>query len=50
VMEGRITVEYGTDTFELKKGDSIYLDSIVDHLVTTPGPEARILGVVYVPV
>ena len=35
VMEGKITVAYGTDIFELGKGDSIYLDSIVDHLVTT---------------
>lgn len=50
VMEGKITVAYGTDTIQLEKGDSIYLDSIVDHLVTTPGPSARILGVVYVPV
>lgn len=50
VMEGRVTVAYGTDTFLLEKGDSIYLDSIVDHLVTTPDTQARILGVVYVPV
>jgi transcriptional regulator with XRE-family HTH domain len=50
VMDGKITVAYGTDVFELEKGDSIYLDSIVEHLVTTPGPKARILGVVYVPV
>jgi transcriptional regulator with XRE-family HTH domain len=50
VMEGKVTVAYGTDVFELEKGDSIYLDSIVEHLVTTPGPAAKILGVVYVPV
>lgn len=50
VMEGTVTVAYGTDIFELEEGDSIYLDSIVEHLVTTPGPKARILGVVYVPV
>jgi transcriptional regulator with XRE-family HTH domain len=50
VMEGKILVAYGTDVIELDKGDSIYLDSIVEHLVTTPGPKARILGVVYVPV
>jgi transcriptional regulator with XRE-family HTH domain len=50
VMEGKITVAYGTDVIQLEKGDSIYLDSIVDHLVTSPGPTARILGVVYVPV
>jgi len=50
VMEGRVTVAYGTDVFLLGKGDSIYLDSIVEHLVTTPDQQARILGVVYVPV
>jgi mannose-6-phosphate isomerase-like protein (cupin superfamily) len=49
-MEGKITIAYGTDIFELGKGDSIYLDSIVDHLVTTTSPKATILGVVYVPV
>jgi transcriptional regulator with XRE-family HTH domain len=50
VLEGNVTIHYGTDTFELEKGDSIYLDSIVKHMVTTPGPKARIIGVVYVPV
>jgi transcriptional regulator with XRE-family HTH domain len=50
VMDGKVTIAYGTDVFELEKGDSIYLDSIVEHLVTTPGPSARILGIVYVPV
>jgi transcriptional regulator with XRE-family HTH domain len=50
VMEGKITVAYGTDVIELAAGDSIYLDSIVEHLVTTRDPKARILGVVYIPV
>ena len=50
VMEVTITVAYGTDVIELGKGDSIYLDSIVTHLVTTRDQNARILGVVYVPV
>lgn len=50
VMEGKITVAYGTDVFELEEGDSIYLDSIVAHLVTTREPHAKILGIVYVPV
>ena len=50
VTEGHITVAYGTDVFELDEGDSIYLDSIVPHLVTTRDSHARILGVVYVPV
>ncbi len=50
VMAGKVTVAYGTDVFELDEGDSIYLDSIVPHVVTTHMPHARILGVVYVPV
>ena len=50
VLEGNVTVHYGNDIFELGKGDSIYLDSIVSHLVTTDTNKARILGIVYVPV
>jgi transcriptional regulator with XRE-family HTH domain len=50
VMKGRIRVIYGTDVIELEQGDSIYLDSIVEHSVTTPDASALILGVVYVPV
>jgi transcriptional regulator with XRE-family HTH domain len=50
VLEGKVTIHYGNDIFELEKGDSIYLDSIVSHLVTTNTNKARILGIVYVPV
>jgi len=50
VLEGNVTVAYGNELIELEEGDSIYLDSIVEHLVTTRGPRARILGVVYIPV
>jgi transcriptional regulator with XRE-family HTH domain len=50
VLEGTVTIHYGNEVFELEKGDSIYLDSIVEHLVTTKTNNARILGVVYVPV
>lgn len=50
VLEGKVTVHYGNDIFELEKGDSIYLDSIVSHLITTTINKARILGIVYVPV
>ena len=50
VLEGSIKVRYGNDTYLLKVGDSIYYDSIVDHLVTA-GDEsgAKILAVVYSP-
>jgi transcriptional regulator with XRE-family HTH domain len=50
VLEGKVTIHYGNDIFELEKGDSIYLDSIVSHLVTTNINKAKILGIVYVPV
>lgn len=50
VLEGKVTIHYGNETLELSKGDSIYLDSVVKHQVTTGKGTARILGVVYVPV
>jgi transcriptional regulator with XRE-family HTH domain len=50
VLEGKVIVYYGSDVIELEKGDSIYLDSIVSHLVTTNSGVAKIIGVVYVPV
>ena len=50
VLEGQVTIDYGNDIIELKEGDSIYLDSIVSHLVTTKTIKAKILGIVYVPV
>lgn len=50
VLEGSIVVHYGTDKYILNQGDSIYYDSIVDHLVTANNhSEAKILGVVYAP-
>lgn len=50
VLEGKVIIHYGNDMIELNKGDSIYLDSVVNHLVTTGSSKARILGIVYVPV
>jgi transcriptional regulator with XRE-family HTH domain len=50
VLEGSIVVHYGTEKYTLNQGDSIYYDSIVDHLVTANDQsEAKILGVVYAP-
>lgn len=50
VLEGNVSIHYGNELIELEQGDSIYLDSIVKHLVTTNSEKARILGIVYVPV
>jgi quercetin dioxygenase-like cupin family protein len=51
VMEGSVSVKYGKETFVINKGDSIYYDSIVEHLVESANNEAaKILAVVYTPV
>lgn len=50
VMDGEIEIEYGKQKYVLKKGDSIYYDSIVMHHVHgAPGKSAKILAVVYIP-
>ena len=50
VLEGSIRVQYGSEQYVLQQGDSIYYDSIVDHLVTAnDATGATILGVVYSP-
>lgn len=50
VLEGSIIVHYGAKKHVLNKGDSIYYDSIVDHLVTANADsKAKIIGVVYTP-
>lgn len=51
VLEGKIEINYGKDIYELKKGDSIYLDSVVSHNIHAAGEKlAKILAVVYTPV
>jgi len=50
VLEGEVEINYGKDLFQLKKGDSIYLDSIVSHNVHAGNNQpAKILAVVYAP-
>lgn len=50
VIEGSITIQYGTETHVLQQGDSIYYDSIVPHLINPAnGKKAKVLAVVYSP-
>ncbi len=51
VLEGEIKVIYGTDTYTLVKGDSIYYDSIVPHIITASNAtqQAKVLAVIYTP-
>lgn len=51
VLEGEVEINYGKQTYLLKKGDSIYYDSIVKHHVHGfNSQEAKILAVVYTPI
>ena len=50
VFSGQVEITYGTDTYRLSAGDSIYYDSIVVHSVHCGGDRpAQILAVVYAP-
>lgn len=50
VLEGEVEVRYGKDVYILSKGDTIYYDSIVPHLVLPRTAEgAKVLAVVYIP-
>ncbi len=50
VFSGEVEIAYGTETYRLSPGDSIYYDSIVAHNVHCRGDRpAQILAVVYAP-
>ena len=50
VMQGEVEIVYGKETYNLKEGDAIFYDSIVNHHVHgAPGKAAKILAVVYIP-
>lgn len=51
VLDGTVVLRYGSESYTLKEGDSIYFDSIVPHSLSTESPEqkARLLAVVYAP-
>ena len=49
-MEGSIEIEYGSETYVLGPGESIYYDSIVPHQVRAhAGQNAKFLACVYTP-
>ena len=51
VLDGRAVLLYGNETYTLEPGDSIYYDSFVPHILTTPaeGEKAQVLAVTYTP-
>ena len=49
VLEGSVRITYGKEEYLLEEGDSIYYDSIVDHIVQGTEESAKILAVVYAP-
>jgi transcriptional regulator with XRE-family HTH domain len=51
VLQGSVKINYGKEIHILHKGESIYYDSIVDHLVSAVDNEpAQIVAVVYTPI
>ncbi|MDR0323469.1 MAG: cupin domain-containing protein [Treponema sp.] len=51
VIEGTLSLEYGTDKEILNTGDSVYYDSIVPHRITSADSNPlKILAVIYTPV
>lgn len=51
VLDGAIEINYGKELYQLEKGDTIYLDSVVAHNVhAVENQSAKILAVVYTPV
>lgn len=51
VLEGSVKINYGMGIYILETGESIYYDSIVDHLVSAADNEqAKIVAVVYTPI
>jgi transcriptional regulator with XRE-family HTH domain len=51
VLAGNLAVEYGTSSYKLATGDSVYYDSIVPHRVTSADTQpVKILAVIYTPV
>ena len=50
VLSGTLALEYGSDSYTLKQGDSVYYDSIVPHRVfSSDGRQTQILAVIYTP-
>jgi quercetin dioxygenase-like cupin family protein len=50
VLNGNVKILYGNSSYTLSAGDSIYYDSIVEHLVEAADHNpAKILAVVYTP-
>jgi len=48
VMNGEIEISYGSESYLISEGDSIYYDSVVPHdLHAYGGKDAKILAVVY---
>jgi quercetin dioxygenase-like cupin family protein/transcriptional regulator with XRE-family HTH domain len=50
ILSGKLSLEYGTASWVLGPGDSVYYDSIVPHRVLSANDEpVRILAVIYTP-
>lgn len=52
VLSGEVELRYGSETYPLSAGQSIYYDSLVPHCLSTRSenaPAAKVLAVTYIP-
>jgi mannose-6-phosphate isomerase-like protein (cupin superfamily) len=43
IIEGQLTAHIGGESFDLKKGDSIYLNSTIPHWFNNPGDDIAVM-------
>ena len=49
ILEGRVELLYGKESYVLETGDSVYYDSVGPHQVRAVEAPARLLAVIYAP-
>jgi len=49
VVSGQVQLKYGTETYTLNPGDSMYYNSVIPHHVGAVGGKAEVYAVVYLP-
>ena len=49
ILEGRVELLYGKESYVLETGDSVYYDSVGPHQVRAVEASARLLAVIYAP-
>lgn len=50
VLDGTLSLEYGSDVYTLNTGDSIYMDSVIEHRISSANNQCvKAISVIYMP-